>query len=226
MSEDKSKAIVTIKSNCNNCGGQRKAYVRGHHVAEGADDDAGVSYKNDYRILECCGCETFSFRIDYWFSEIDNIESKVWPSPVTRKAPDWIDEIQDRDDVLHRLMIEMYAATEGDQRVLAAIGARTVFDRASELLDIDADLSFGKKLDRLHETGRISKKDRSVLEVLVDAGSAAAHRGWRPTPGELNTMLVVVETFLQLSFVLEDGVKRLKKAVPRRRKRKPKPKAR
>jgi hypothetical protein len=48
----------------------------------------------------------------------------------------------------------------------------------------------------------------------VDAGSAAAHRGWRPNHEELNTMIDVVESFLHRSFIVGDGIKKLKAAVP------------
>ncbi len=55
---------------------------------------------------------------------------------------------------------------------------------------------------------------RTEEDVLVDAGSAAAHRGWRPKPEELNTMMDVVETFLHRSFILDEGIKKLKAAIP------------
>ena len=55
--------------------------------------------------------------------------------------------------------------------------------------------------------------------MLVDGGSAAAHRGWRPEPEELNTMIDMVESFLYRSFIVGDGIAKLKAAVPPKPKR-------
>jgi hypothetical protein len=110
--------------------------------------------------------------------------------------------------------MEMYDALAGDLRVLAAIAARTVFDRSSEFLGVDPALTFSQKLDKLGGDGKIGVDEHNILEVLVDAGSAAAHRAWRPSTAELGTMIDVVESFLQRSFVLGDGIKKLKASVP------------
>jgi hypothetical protein len=96
----------------------------------------------------------------------------------------------------------------------------TVFDCSSEELGIDPGLTFDKKLAELQAKGKISVDERDTLRVLVDAGSAAAHRGWRPEIEELNTMMDVVETFLHRTFTLDDGIKKLKAAVPARSKSK------
>lgn len=50
--------------------------------------------------------------------------------------------------------------------------------------------------------------------MLIDAGSAAAHRGWRPKSEELNTLVSLVESFFHRTFVLGDAAKKLKEAVP------------
>jgi len=112
----------------------------------------------------------------------------------------------------------MYTALSNDLRVLAAIGARTAFDRSSERLGVATTLTFAKELDRLVEMGKISKDERDTLGVLVDAGNAAAHRAWRPKPKELSTMIDVVEAFLHRAFILGDGIQNLKAAVPPKRK--------
>jgi hypothetical protein len=110
-------------------------------------------------------------------------------------------------------------ALNNDLRILAAIGARTAFDHSSEKLGVDASLPFNKKLDELLKLGKISSDERQTLEVLVEAGSAAAHRGWRPKPAEINTMMDPLEAFLHRAF-LGDEIKTLKAAVPPRQARK------
>jgi hypothetical protein len=101
-------------------------------------------------------------------------------------------------DALDAAMLELYGAMDNDLRMLAAIGIRTTYDIASELLGIDPTLTFEKKLDALVCSGRISIVDKDRLEMMVDAGSASAHRGWRANP---STMMDVLEHFVHDSFV-------------------------
>lgn len=225
MSNTQSASEVEIKGHCPKCGRDRKAHIRGKHVVTWCGED-GTASKDTGMILECCGCETVYFRRDFWFSEWETltddpmtgqprmeggVEISYWPAPVRRNRPTWLEKI-DRD--LGKLLNEMYSALDSDLCVLAAIAARTVFDRASQLLGVDARDSFKRKLHRLSADGRISDDEEDILQVLVDAGSAAAHRGWRPTVDELSTMIDVVESFLHRSFIAGGGIKKLKASVP------------
>ena len=171
-------------------------------------------------------CKTVFFREDYMCSEDigpDGPEKRVtyYPAPAKRKRPDWF-SLLDLEPELYRLLNETYNALDVDARVLSATGARTIFDRASELLKIDPALTFKEKLDQLQNRGHISASERGHLDVLTDAGSAAAHRGWQPSTNELNTIMSIVETFIHRKFILESEVKRLKAQIPRRKKRRKK----
>lgn len=220
-----------LRGHCPVCGSDRKAYIRCKHEVQSSDQDYGTSASDVGMVLECCGCERIYFRRDYWFSEWDEIvtdpisghdrlergiETTYWPAPVRRQRPNWLERIEASERDLGMLLDEMYAALDNDLRVLAAVAARTVFDRASQLLGVDPAIGFKEKLDRLRADGKISLHEEEILEVLVDAGSAAAHRGWRPRVDQLSTMLDVLETFLHRSFVLGDGIKKLRASVPTR----------
>ena len=54
--------------------------------------------------------------------------------------PDWLGDLE--DETLRQVLDEIYAALDGDQRVLAGIGARTVLDRAMVLNGADEASSF------------------------------------------------------------------------------------
>lgn len=225
-----------IKGHCPKCVSDRKAYVRCEHVVHSPDAGDGTAASDTGMILECCGCERVYFRRDVWFSEWETlgehpitgeprleggVETSYWPAPIARRRPPWLDKIEGADRDLGNLLREMYAALDNDLRVVSAIAARTVFDRASELLGIDPAISFQEKLDGLGANGKISIDEERTLGVLVDAGNAAAHRGWRPKPQELNTMIDVVESFLHRSFIVGDRIEELRAAVPQKPKRKP-----
>jgi hypothetical protein len=108
----------------------------------------------------------------------------------------------------------MYSALDNDLRVLAAVAARTVFDRATQLLGVDPAKSFLQKLADLGASGKISVDEETTLRILVDAGSAAAHRGWRPDLTELSVMIDAVESFLHRSFVIGEALTLLKASLP------------
>ena len=98
--------------------------------------------------------------------------------------------------------------------VLTAIGIRTVFDRASELLGVDPNKTFADKLFELVQCGKIGCDEKETLKILTDAGSAAAHRGWKPEPEQLDTMMNIIEAFIYRAFILHAAAKRLQDNVP------------
>jgi hypothetical protein len=93
--------------------------------------------------------------------------------------------------------------------MLAAIALRTSVDIAAELLGIDPEQSFKSKLNELVTGGHIGKVDQSRLDILVEAGNASAHRGWRPKAEDLNVMMDVLEHFVHDTFVAPEQKRQL-----------------
>ena len=85
------------------------------------------------------------------------------------------------DGQLHGILSEMYTAYDNRSYILTAVGLRTALDRGTEVLGIDPAITFAEKLDALKDGGWIGDTERDILEVVTDAGNAAAHRGWRRT---------------------------------------------
>ena len=216
---------ATRQGHCPNCGPDRFSNVLAEHSQQGQDDDTGIWGETTHYILECGGCKTVFVQVVELCSEDCEPDGQPipcithYPSPEKRKRPAWFWPF-DLDDGLYSLLNETYNALDADARILSAIGARTVFDRASELLKIDPAVSFKEKLDLLQSRGHISHSERINLDILTDAGGAAAHRGWKPTAQQLNTIMTIVETFVHRKFVLDAEAKRLKGQLPRRQRRK------
>lgn len=215
---------------CPNCYSKRADKMASYEDTGG---DNHVDWISKYSVLECRGCgvhyfkashsnsEDFEYFIDPHTGEHEkqyNESIEFWPPPAKRAAPDWANEIGAHDLVLGALFDDVYTALSNNLNVLAAIGMRTVFDRASELLNIEPNETFLKKLSKLRNEGHVSEKDEVVLSVLIDAGSAAAHRGWRPNPKQINDMMSILETFLHRAFLLPGIGAELEKVVPKRRK--------
>ncbi|WP_300376675.1 DUF4145 domain-containing protein [Henriciella sp.] len=223
----------TTQGHCPDCGGIRNASARKvfqHHID--VDGDDFIWLNRAYAILQCLGCDAVYFRTDSQFSEDEEhvfnhetgehecdipIRTSYHPSPVRRDRAEWANRIRGTDQTLQRLLDAVYDALDADLRVLAAIGTRTTFDRASELLGINENLGFGQKLNELRDAGKIGVDERQHLGDLVDAGSAAAHRGWEPSNEQLEVMVTILEAFLHRSFILAAEAGALRDAVPQRR---------
>lgn len=242
MPKEGSKSIR--KAECSVCGGIRNCKIRGTFDENGGNDD--YSWRKIWYMLQCRGCENVfvqtvssnSEEYDHYTDEQGNDDVvyreivKYWPALSSRKMPDWFEaggiagnDNAELDDALN----EVYGALSGDLRRLAATGIRTTFDVASERLGIDPALTFKEKLQALVSAGHIGKHDEARLEVLVEAGSASAHRGWKPNSDDLETMAGILEQFIFDAIVqpskktlLDEKANKMKASVPVRPARKPK----
>ncbi len=223
-----------VVGHCPICQSQR-ADIKVRHTDR--FDEGSYSAITHYDVLECRGCGEHYFKssssnsedCDYLqdpdtgeYEQVYPETIHFWPPAGDRQPPGWAVEIGYRDRVLGGLFDDVYTALRNNLGVLAAIGMRTVFDRASELLQVDSALPFADKLRVLKDSDHITGNEQRALGVLVDAGSAAVHRGWRPNPRHLDQMMVILESFLHRAFVLEDVGAELENQVPKRAARKPK----
>jgi hypothetical protein len=113
------------------------------------------------------------------------------------------------------LMGEVYMALHNDSRSLALMGARTIVDLL--LVDKVGDTgTFSSKLQMLEAQGFVGKQSIAILEAALDAGSAAAHRAFKPTTEQLNQVMDIVENLLQSVYVLEKSAAEIRKATPKR----------
>lgn len=219
-------ANTTIAS-CPTCGGYRNADILAeqNHRTDGAFFEPEWT-QTKYYILACRGCDTryfvtLSTNADDFREEqeggektgkkIYNETVNYYPSSNRRRRPEWSNnDYWTKEQKLRDIVDEMYTALNNELPVLAAIGMRTVFDTAIEILGIDPGGTFKEKLDAILALGKISTEERKLLDTLIDAGSAAAHRGWKPEDWQLDTMALILEGFLHRAFVLPTRASHLK----------------
>lgn len=223
----------TIKSYCNDC-----LQITNHDLIANrhrtwditATDGIPVDVESmDYDFLQCCGCENVSLRRTYRCPPgYDEERIDYFPPAVSRRKPKWLSELLSFVDYkepkmqIRELMSEVYSALFSGNNRLVMMGARTIVDIA--LTDKLGDIGgFANKLDEAERKGWITPSHRKVLATAIDAGSAAAHRGYRPEKKHLDLVLDIVEHVIQLLYVLEANAETLAKQTPKRGTKKPPP---
>jgi len=191
----------------------------------------------NHQLLRCRGCETVFYKIESWHSEDWDVKFdpesgqdemfypktvSVYPPPEPKsEKPDWTWDLYRKDSVLSQVVHEMYVAKANNLNVLTAIGLRIAFDRATFLLGVDESLDLNKKIEKLVDDGRLGKIEAEHMQVAVNAGNAAAHRGWSPSDEDLAVLLHVLEQFLRRSF-FDPPIVQIGATIPPRPKKKKK----
>lgn len=202
---------------CNRCLNPTKHFILAEHetrdVGEPCDEFGQPWWHTIYALLTCCGCESVTLRRQLEFSEWedDDIDVKFYPPQVSRQLPKWLDELPSE---INELLTEIYSALHADNRRLALMGARTIIDMF--VVDKIGDVgSFKQKLQTLVDKGYLGSLQKETLDVALEAGHAAAHRGYKPPSEVLNHVMDVVESLLQ-TYALEKVSDLVKKKIPPR----------
>lgn len=200
---------------CNEC--RRKTW---HKLLKEAHDDGSEPYDGEYRIwwhivhqmFECCGCKAVVVRRSHEFSEWDYPDVRFFPPRVSRHKPDWFYKVPAS---LQSLLTEVYQSLDADTRALPLMGARALLDMV--IVDKVGDVgTFSEKLKNLETQGFISQKNREILDAALEAGSAAAHRGYAPKMDDVHAVMDIVENLLQAIYVLDKVALEIKKSTPPR----------
>jgi len=171
-----------------------------------------IWWKDTYEMLQCAGCGAASLRHTHFFSEDPESDVAYYPPPVSRPPPMWRGKLPPH---VRSLLQEVYSSLHADSRRLAVMGARTLVDMM--LLEKVGDVgSFRDKLAQLETLGFVGTRSREFLAAALDAGSAAAHRGFEPEKEQLGHVMDIVENLLQAVYALESAAADLRGATPPR----------
>lgn len=225
--------MENLKAHCPTCDGERVCFVHGHHEQKWnwTDGYHQVDGLSDHHILECRGCETVFYQCGKSNSEDWDVRTHPFTGeeehyyPVTfetfpsvekkpKKWPDWLMQQNRVEPRLSAILREMYTARDSESYILASVGLRTAFDRASELLGISPEDTFVSKITSLRDQGYIGQSEADALGVVADAGSAAAHRGWSPSEQEFDALLLALEHFLERNLVSGNKALAVKASIP------------
>jgi len=212
MSDIKPKRREVFSVHCNHCRRTTNHRVLKSCIHTGSDDEQGFWWRTAYDMLECCGCNEVVLRRNHHFSEDPDNEITFFPPPASRWLPQWRWSLP---VPINSLLAEVYTALQADSLSLAMMGTRAIIETAM-VRKVGDHGTFRNNLQAMEVDGHISKGNRKVLEVALDAGSAAAHRAHRPDARQMNTVMDIVENLLHSLFVLERQTKALQKEIPPR----------
>ena len=196
------------------------------HEEKTSWNDENVWGADRYWILKCRGCDKVFFGHGCIFSEdtdeVYDAETGQWyfapteqityyPRALKRRHPVWFDwRFKIKWDSISNVLNEVYAALDHGLLILGATGIRTAFDAVSSELDVETTLSFKEKIEKLRAKQHITGRERDYLQLLVDAGSAAAHRGWKPTLEQIQVLTEILEGLIHRSLILPKKADELK----------------
>ena len=145
---------------------------------------------------------------------IDGVGEPPPAAQATEDAlPDWWAKLP---ATAQALMREVHAAKAAGLYALSAMGIRAVVDVACDDR-LGGDLgSFSAKTKALRDAGHLTDLQRTALVAVVDAGHAAAHRGFQPDAASLDAMWGALTHVLQSLYLLEDLAGDLGRATPKR----------
>lgn len=230
----------TFQAPCPRCNGDRTCFIHGEidvpwNWTDGQHAQWGQS---DYKLAQCCGCKEVFFHQSSWDSEdwdviyhpttgeevVTNPRTiTTYPIPEKKsEKPDWVWKIAQIDPQLFAILNETYQAYEQGSFILASVGLRTAFDRTTEILKIDPALTLEAKVKLLLNNGFIGETESLTLDVVINAGSAAAHRAWSPNHTEFKTLLITLEQFIHRTVVSGSAALSVAQNIPARPARPPK----
>lgn len=217
-------------AHCNKCGGERRHEILHSETirdSEIIDGQYSIDWGDCYEMLKCCGCETVALRHQHWFSEDMEpdgrpvIHTNYYPPAASRREPRWLNSIDDgfnenEQCYIASLLREIYSALHNDARRLAAMGTRALIEQMM-IHKVGDQGSFVKNLGKFQSEGFISMKQKEILETILDAGHAAIHRAFHPSREDLETLIDITESLVEVVYAHSDKTKALKSRVPGRK---------
>jgi hypothetical protein len=167
-----------------------------------------TNYQENYQVVQCQGCRTFSFRKAF-VSEIKEANSEdLYPSRVAGRHE--LSQVYLLPPEVARIYKETHSALCDKQPVLAGIGIRALIETVcKEKVAQGGNLE--KKIDSLVATGVLTKDGAEILHSLRVLGNVAAHEVQPHSEETLGIAMDVVEHLLQGVYVLPKVAKKLPK---------------
>ena len=216
-----------IRCPCNLCGQETDHEVVWENVRE-SGPQATLKARRRARAVRCCGCNELAVREEVSFfikGEEETVPFDQWvhykPFRLWRKPPNWLGDLEQIDEDLKGLLDEIYEACNDEQTRLLSMGVRSALDHVMTLI-LGGDFGiFEQKLDQMVEKQHLTQNQRENIAIVIDAGSASSHRGFKPPRALIEEMVVVMENMVREHYITGPMLKTAKQKIPPRPPRRP-----
>jgi len=213
-----------MRSACNGCGRETDHDVLHEDTTSNEGSDSDWLETKRYA-LSCRGCHDWHLRIEerylYLPSQFNNPAEvtavvSFQPPRLWRRAPDWMDQLEEIDPDLRDLLKQVYSAANDEQVKLLSMGIRAALDHVMIKM-LGGDIGgFEQKLSHMVAQHHLTPLQKQNLEIVIDAGSASSHRGYRPPRDLINGMMMTMEALIQTHYITGPMLQTARGLIPPR----------
>ena len=163
-------------------------------------------------ICKCLGCG--HLHIEHIFKNLDKKE-RIYTDPAQEefKLKKFVEDLPIE---YFKQFIQINKALNNKMYWLACMGIRTMLD--TYMTSIVGDIGgFKKKIKEVKEKGYITEKQKELIETVIDAGNASAHRGYEPTKEVMEQIIQIIYNIFE-NTILDRNINKINKEVPKRNK--------
>jgi hypothetical protein len=204
--------LTTVWTACGACDRDTK-----HEILFSAKESE-YEYRLDriYQVVECCGCETKSFRkVVAYYEDAYQTEDREWDVPkdinsypAVLKGHRAVPDIARAPQLVRDIYAQSLDAIKNQSNVLAGIGLRATIEAICNERKVTGR-SLEGRIDKLAKSGFISQNDADRLHAIRFMGNDAAHDIQTSVVEGLLVALRIVEHLIISVYILDrdaDGV--------------------
>ena len=184
----------------------------------------GESSFKTFQVVQCKDCGATTYCIDTkihpgpMIGDSYTKNTEYFPPIPLRIKPKWYSYLTEN---YQAILDEVYMALDNSLFFLSSTGTRTALDQL--IIEKIGDIGdFKTKVKKLVANKIIDETESAMLLAVIDAGSASAHRSYRPDNELINHMMDILEAVFYKLVVEPEKKKELKKKAEELRKSTPK----
>ena len=193
---------------CNKCKGLRNQNIIADKQIHGGEDDYNYFWTEEYKIIQCLGCDHISFLKvysdnsmirplddnDYEYYDVKN----VYPYYLEKGS-----EISNKHylpEKIKEIYIETISAFKAKAYLLTAAGLRAIIDAVCNYLKIKGNY-LADRIDLLHSKGHLTSNESKRLHSIRFLGNDAIHKIQTPKIDQLVALLDIINHLLSNLFI-------------------------
>lgn len=192
------------------------------------NDCDSIGWSDRYQIIQCLGCDTFSFRHKNWFSEAQEYygPNDYTDGTTTLLFPQRGKDVLNAKDFynapknLRAIYKEVVNCFNGDSPVMCAAGLRATIEglcvehgvkdgpveikKADGTIEIKRKDNLEGKISGLCEKGILTRKSADILHEHRYMGNSAVHELSRPAEEDLRLAIEIIEHMLESLYEIPE----------------------